>query len=173
MTALYKHCSAALAMKSHIQLLKRQSTAETNFSLLFGSFMSLILNACRGMHRYLSDYLNCLPLGVLTRLVRTNDTLMALVPLLEEPPWVRKRNKKTEKFIGNVWAAVEPKERLRLTQHDAQASEKGRKCNWLVLHEGMFRLHLGLPGSISALLSFLTAKQKPRCADKHTACLAS
>ena len=56
-------------------------------------------------------------------MVRTNDTLMALVPLLEDPPWVRKRNKKTEKFIGNVWTAVEPKERLRLTQHDAQASE--------------------------------------------------
>ena len=78
------------------------------------------------MHRYLSDYLNSLPLGVLTRMVRTNDTLMALVPLLEEPPWVRRRNKKTEKFIGNAWTAVEPKERLRLTQHDAQASERDR-----------------------------------------------
>ena len=53
-------------------------------------------------------------------MVRTNDTLMALVPLLEEPPWVRRRNKKTEKFIGNVWTAVEPRDRLRLTQHDAQ-----------------------------------------------------
>lgn len=85
------------------------------------------LTACREMHRYLSDHLNSLPLGVLTRMVRTNDTLMALVPLLEEPPWVRKRNKKTEKFIGNVWTAVEPKDRLRLTQHDAQASAKDRE----------------------------------------------
>lgn len=56
-------------------------------------------------------------------MVRTNDTLMALVPLLEDPPWVRKRNKKTEKFIGNVWTAVEPKELLRLTQHDAQVND--------------------------------------------------
>lgn len=62
-------------------------------------------------------------MGVLTRMVRTNDTLMALTPLLEDPPWVRKRNKKTEKFIDNVWTAVEPKERLRLTQHDAQVSD--------------------------------------------------
>lgn len=85
-----------------------------------------LLTACCESHRYLSDYLNSLPLGVLTRMVRTNDTLMALVPLLEEPPWVRKRNKKTEKFIGNVWTAVEPKDRLRLTQHDAQASAKER-----------------------------------------------
>lgn len=70
--------------------------------------------------RYLSDYLSVLPLGLLTRMVRTNDTLMALVPLLEDPPWVRRRNKKTEKFIGNVWTGVEARDRLRLTQHDAQ-----------------------------------------------------
>lgn len=70
--------------------------------------------------RYLSDYLNVLPLGLLTRMVRTNDTLMALVPLLEDPPWVRRRNKQTEKRIGNVWTAVAPRDRLRLTQQDAQ-----------------------------------------------------
>lgn len=72
----------------------------------------------------MSDYLNVLPLALLTRMVRTNDTLMALVPLLEDPPWVRRRNKKTEKSIGNVWTAVEPRDRLRLTQHDAQVRSK-------------------------------------------------
>ncbi|DBA71627.1 hypothetical protein WJX79_009519 [Trebouxia sp. C0005] len=76
--------------------------------------------------RYLSDYLNVLPLALLTRLVTTNDTLMALVPLLEDPPWVRRRNKKTEKFIGNVWTAIESRDRLKLTQHDAQV--------WLMLN---------------------------------------
>ena len=65
-----------------------------------------------------------LPLALLTRMVRTNDTLMVLVPLLEDPPWVRRRNKKTEKFIGNVWTAVETRDRLRLTQHDAQVRSK-------------------------------------------------
>jgi len=77
----------------------------------------------------LSDYLNVLPLALLTRMVRTNDTLMALVPLLEDPPWVRRRNKKTEKFIGNVWTAVEPRDRLRLTQHDAQVRSKLASVN--------------------------------------------
>ena len=70
--------------------------------------------------RYVSDYLHVLPLGVLTRMVARNDTLMALLPLLEDPPWVRRRGSKTEKFIGNVWKAVEPRDRLRLTQQDAQ-----------------------------------------------------
>lgn len=53
-------------------------------------------------------------------MVKANDTLMALIPLFEDPPWVRRRNKKVEKYIGNVWTAVEPKDRLRVTQHDAQ-----------------------------------------------------
>ena len=53
-------------------------------------------------------------------MVRTNDTLMALVPLLEDPPWVRRRKNQTEKRIGNVWTAVAPRDRLRLTQQDAQ-----------------------------------------------------
>lgn len=71
-------------------------------------------------HRYLSDYIDVLPLGTLTRMVKANDTLMALVPLLEDPPWVRRRNKKLEKYVGNVWTAVDPRDRLQLTQHDAQ-----------------------------------------------------
>lgn len=80
--------------------------------------MALHKSLCCG--RYLSDYIDVLPLGIVTRMVEANDTLMALIPLLENPPWVRRRNKRVEKFIGNVWVAVEPKDRLRLTQHDAQ-----------------------------------------------------
>ena len=88
----------------------------------------------------MSDYLNVLPLALLTRMVRTNDTLMALVPLLEDPPWVRRRNKKTEKFIGNVWTAVEPRDRLRLTQHDAQVRfEPARvnRCSSVYIHAAL------------------------------------
>jgi len=42
-------------------------------------------------HRYLTDGLTTLPMGLLSRIVSTNDTLMALVPLLDQPPWVRRR----------------------------------------------------------------------------------
>eukprot|EP00983_Pelagomonas_calceolata_P097587 1158266-Pelagomonas_calceolata.AAC.1 len=40
---------------------------------------------------YLTDGLTTLPMGLLSRVVATNDTLMALVPLLDQPPWVRRR----------------------------------------------------------------------------------
>lgn len=40
--------------------------------------------------RYLTDHMESLSLGVLSRLVRGNDTLMALVPLLSRAPWQRR-----------------------------------------------------------------------------------
>lgn len=42
------------------------------------------------VRRYLTDHVESLSLGVLSRLVRVNDTLMALVPLLSKAPWQRR-----------------------------------------------------------------------------------
>lgn len=42
--------------------------------------------------RYLTEHVGSLPLGVMAQLVATNDTIMALLPLVDRPPWVR-RNK--------------------------------------------------------------------------------
>lgn len=40
--------------------------------------------------RYLTDNVATLPLGISTRLLTTNDTVMALLPLVEKPPWSRR-----------------------------------------------------------------------------------
>lgn len=39
--------------------------------------------------RYLTEHVTSLPLGVMARLVSSNDTIMALLPLVDHPPWVR------------------------------------------------------------------------------------
>ncbi len=44
--------------------------------------------------RYLTDHMGTLPLGLLSRLAGGHDTLMALVPLADRPPWVRMRRGK-------------------------------------------------------------------------------
>jgi hypothetical protein len=41
--------------------------------------------------RYLSDHVTTLPLGVMSRLLGAHDAVMALLPLVEAPPWVRSR----------------------------------------------------------------------------------
>ncbi|KAI3437714.1 hypothetical protein D9Q98_000162 [Chlorella vulgaris] len=77
--------------------------------------------------RYITDHAPQLSLSVLTRIVSSNDTAMALLPLLDQPPWVRRSKAGAiEKFVGGSWRAVEPRERHRLTQHDGQV--------WLLLH---------------------------------------
>lgn len=87
--------------------------------------------------RYLSDHLSKLPMGALSRMVSTNDTIMGLLPLLERPPWVRTRmvggatpaaaggaaskpSRVMEKWNGQRWAAVPPAERLKMCQADGQ-----------------------------------------------------
>lgn len=53
--------------------------------------------------------------------VSTNDTPMALLPLLDRPPWVRRgRGGALERFSAGAWAAVEPAERHRVGQQDGQ-----------------------------------------------------
>ena len=37
--------------------------------------------------RYLAEHVAALPLGVMARLVSSNDTVMALLPLVDRPPW--------------------------------------------------------------------------------------
>lgn len=91
--------------------------------------------------RYLTDYMTDLAPCVIARTLDTNDEIMLLVPLLEDPPWVRRRKKKppqppheegkpappppkpqriTEKYIDGRWAVVEKDERARITPIDAQ-----------------------------------------------------
>jgi hypothetical protein len=71
--------------------------------------------------------------------VSTNDTAMALLPLLDRPPWVRRgRGGATEKFVGGSWQAVEARERHRLTQLDGQVrrgSQSGPPPWWGELHQ--------------------------------------
>lgn len=39
--------------------------------------------------RYLGDHVTSLPLGLMSRLLGAHDAVMALLPLVEAPPWVR------------------------------------------------------------------------------------
>ena len=70
-----------------------------------------------------------------SRLVSTNDTLMALLPLLERPPWVRRRAGKTERWGvegGMRWSTVEAADRLKLGQYEIQVWEGGGPARmWL------------------------------------------
>lgn len=97
--------------------------------LRFGAAISAL-----SVLRYLTDYSESVALGVMARMLDTHDTIVQLVPLLEERPWVRRRKKGTGKDRKNtmevwdngVWSPLPPEERLKVAKADAQV--------WLALN---------------------------------------
>jgi hypothetical protein len=79
-----------------------------------------------GVLRFLCGHVESLPLAVLHRLLDTHDVLMGVIPLIENPPWARRREGRWEKLVDLKWARVEPAELLRVTKHEGQA--------WLALY---------------------------------------
>lgn len=91
---------------------------------------------CVGLARYLAEHCASLPLAGVVRMVETHDLILTLVPLIENPPWVRKARapsakaeqhpQQWEKLVDLQWKLVAPADLLKLTQPEAQA--------WLALH---------------------------------------
>lgn len=50
----------------------------------------VMTQAALACQRYLTDHANSVALGVAVRLISTNDTISALIPLIDRPPWKRR-----------------------------------------------------------------------------------
>ena len=55
-----------------------------------------------------------------TRLAGKWDVALALIPLLDRPPWERFHKGKLERYMEGYWQPVLPEDRLKLTQQGAQ-----------------------------------------------------
>jgi hypothetical protein len=85
---------------------------------------------CVAILRYISERLQVLPLGVVSRLLDKHDVLLSLAVLIENPPWTYKdvvKDDKTgetvvtwKKFSQQKWTVVEPSDLLVLTTTEAQ-----------------------------------------------------
>ncbi|CAM9177073.1 unnamed protein product [Hapterophycus canaliculatus] len=71
--------------------------------------------------RFLCEHLHRLPLGVMTRVLDTHDVLLALVILVENPPWTRRTEEGTwQKFVDFEWRNVAVTDLLQVTQTEGQ-----------------------------------------------------
>lgn len=77
--------------------------------------------------RYLSGAAGRLHICVVTRIIQHHDFIEMLVPLLENPPWVRDRDGTREIRDGTHWKAVSASDRFQLTKIDAQVMAR-----WLI-----------------------------------------
>ncbi|KAG1671405.1 hypothetical protein FOA52_011902 [Chlamydomonas sp. UWO 241] len=108
------------AMEMNAQLAQ---TAMQEFEHQQGQLSFAVAVQSIAVTRYLTDAMPTAPMGLLGRLVSTNDTLMALLPLIERPPWVRRRKGKLERWEtagGMAWKAVDAADRLKIGQWELQ-----------------------------------------------------
>ena len=104
-----------------------EEIVESNLDTVFRTSI-----AATAMARYLCEHAESLPLSAQTRILDTHDYLMLMVPLLEEPPWTRRRQVVTigkdteharvawEKFVENKWEEIPLDELLHITNCEAQ-----------------------------------------------------
>jgi hypothetical protein len=83
--------------------------------------------AATSLARYLCEHIDVLPLSAQYRILDTHDYLLLFVPLIEEPPWTRRRIRTKdgivvwEKLFDNKeWKEVAPKDLIQITQCEAQ-----------------------------------------------------
>jgi len=83
---------------------------------------------------HLCEHIDSLPLAAQTRILDTHDYLMMMIPLIDEPPWTRRRIKSStstkdcsntafiwEKLMDDQeWKEVESSELLHMTKNEAQ-----------------------------------------------------
>ncbi|GBF95610.1 hypothetical protein Rsub_08592 [Raphidocelis subcapitata] len=120
----HQHAAASMRERTAAQLLAASPEEELDeraADVAWGAALCGLTIA-----RYLTEHVASLPLAVTARLVSANDTVMALLPLVDRPPWARHNKGQLEKFIDGRWQAVAPVDRLKLTQADGQV--------WLALH---------------------------------------
>ena len=84
--------------------------------------------------RYMADNVGALPLGLTVRLCETNDSLMALVALLDRRPWEVRRAGVLHRFNG-MWQPVSAAGQSELSQQDAQVHVPTAALHLILQHE--------------------------------------
>lgn len=80
--------------------------------------------------RFITQHISKLPPSIMTRVLDTHDFLLLMVPLLENPPWVRRTDEGVwQKYISQRWQEVKPENLLRLTRLEGQV--------WLLMYNLM------------------------------------
>ena len=85
--------------------------------------------AAVSLSRYLCENVQDLPTSIVSRMLEVHDWPLLMVPLIEEPPWTRRRQVERKQILWekllndnncNEWSEVLPKDLLVLTKVEAQ-----------------------------------------------------
>lgn len=78
------------------------------------------VSAC-AVGRFICEHADILPLNVVSRITDTHDYLLSFVPLIENPPWIRRTSEgKWQKLVDFKWQEVPPIDLLKITKLEGQ-----------------------------------------------------
>ncbi|KAK1733702.1 hypothetical protein QTG54_015557, partial [Skeletonema marinoi] len=130
-TALRRQKSPLSAANLSTYLATRSRLDEVQDSVYDESYKTAV--AAASLSRYLCENSSDLPASIVSRMLEVHDWPLLMVPLIEEPPWTRRRQVEQkvddltttkivwEKFNdNNEWSEVFPKDLLVLTKAEAQ-----------------------------------------------------
>ena len=115
------------------QMTSRSSLDEIRDTIFDINYKTAVAASC--LARYLCEHIDYLPLGAQTRILDTHDFLMTFIPLIDEPPWTRRRqisrlskissnaesNMVWEKYSeNNQWMETPSSQLLHVTKYEAQ-----------------------------------------------------
>jgi len=105
-------------------LQERSRIDEIQDSIYDSTYQTAIASVA--LSRYLCESLDDLGPSLLSRVLEVHDFPLLMVPLMEEPPWTRRREGKGKQMIWeklddhNEWSEVPPTDLLRLTKLEGQ-----------------------------------------------------
>ena len=118
-------------MKSKALKPKSQSSIDDiKYNVLETEFQTTV--KATSLARYICEHFDSFPISIQSRIINTHDYLMLFIPLIDEPPWSRRRNKSNnqssngeneivwEKYIDQEWKEIRPCDLLQITQCEAQ-----------------------------------------------------
>ena len=104
----------------------RSTMEEIHDNMLDSEFKTAVI--ATSVARHLCEHIETLSIGAQTRILDTHDYLQIMVPLIDEPPWTRRRrvSKKKEDIVweklfdNHEWRKVPHNELLQITKCEAQ-----------------------------------------------------
>mmetsp|Transcript_24978 Transcript_24978/g.82320 ORF Transcript_24978/g.82320 Transcript_24978/m.82320 type:complete len:423 (-) Transcript_24978:1254-2522(-) len=81
--------------------------------------------------RFIVENAETVPISVLSRLLTEQDIMQTLIPLLDDAPWTRKKDKVIEKYEDGKWIEVSQDDLHRISKTEAQV---WLTLNCLLLH---------------------------------------
>jgi hypothetical protein len=135
-----KHPRSIDNLKSKALLQQPQcSLDDIQYNLLQTEFQTAV--KATSLARYLCEHFDSLSISIQSRILNTHDFLMLFIPLIDEPPWTRRRSKTRyvpsttigteasdrsneilvwEKYVDQEWKEIHPGDLLNITQCEAQ-----------------------------------------------------